>query len=88
MNVVFLKAFEKELAKTKDKKLALSIKGFIELMESSDSLQGIPQIKKLSGHKTAYRIRMGDYRLGFYFSANTITLAALGHRKEIYRRFP
>jgi len=60
----------------------------IELMEVVDSLEKTPNIKKLKGHKSAYRVRMGDYRLGFFFENSTILLARFLHRKDIYRIFP
>lgn len=57
-------------------------------MESIDSLDEIPNIKKLKGHKSAYRIRIGDYRLGFFFENTTIIFARFVHRKDIYKIFP
>jgi mRNA interferase RelE/StbE len=44
--------------------------------------------KKLTGFKTAYRIRMGQYRIGFYYENKTLELVRILHRKEIYRYFP
>jgi mRNA interferase RelE/StbE len=60
----------------------------VELMESVDSLEKIPNTKKLKGHKTAYRTRVGDYRLGFFFENSTMLLARFVHRKDIYKIFP
>ena len=57
-------------------------------MEKTDSLERIPNTKKLKGHKTAYRARIGDYRLGFFFENSTLTLARFVHRKDIYKLFP
>lgn len=44
--------------------------------------------KKLKGYKTAYRIRLGQYRLGFYYENNTVELVRILNRKDIYRYFP
>ena len=44
--------------------------------------------KKLTGFRTAYRIRMGQYRIGFYYENKTAELVRILHRKEIYRYFP
>ena len=38
----------------------------IENMEVAETLENIPNTKKLKDHKTAYRTRIGDYRLGFF----------------------
>ncbi|MGH2412635.1 MAG: type II toxin-antitoxin system RelE family toxin, partial [Microcystaceae cyanobacterium] len=36
----------------------------------------------------AYRIRLGDYRIGLFIEGKTVTFARVLHRKEIYRYFP
>ena len=43
-------------------------------MEAAESLKSIPNTKKLKGHKTAYRTRVGDYRLGFFLENSIILL--------------
>lgn len=88
MQVEFLKKFSKDLDDLKSKSLKLSLIRLIELMEEVDGLEKIPNTKKLKGHKTAYRTRLGDYRLGFFFENSTILLARFLHRKDIYKIFP
>jgi mRNA interferase RelE/StbE len=39
----------------------------INLLKNSTALKQVPDCKKLKGNKTAYRIRMGQYRVGFYY---------------------
>ncbi len=48
----------------------------------------IPHLKKMKGYKNAYRIRFGDYRIGFLFENNSIVLSRVMNRNEIYRYFP
>ncbi|CAN5357523.1 hypothetical protein BH11BAC3_BH11BAC3_40400 [soil metagenome] len=88
MKVEFLKKFSKDLDNLKIKQVKRSLIQLIELMEVVDSLEMIPNTKKLKGHKTAYRTRVGDYRLGFFFENSTISLARFLHRKDIYKIFP
>lgn len=88
MQVVFLAKFSKDLDKVKSKKLKKSILELIMDLENTDDLEKISNLKKLKGHKTAYRIRIGDYRLGLFFENNIVLLARLVHRKDIYRLFP
>ena len=57
-------------------------------MESVDSIDDLPNVKKLKGHKSACRIRVGDYRLGFFYENATISIARFVHRKDIYKIFP
>lgn len=40
---------------------------------------------KLKGRAGAYRLRSGDYRVVFAMNAETLTVEAVGDRKEIYR---
>ncbi len=88
MKIHFVKAFEKEISKIKDKRLALSVRFIISTLEASTSLRTVPNVKKLEGHKFAYRIRLGHYRIGFYFQNDEVTLAAFGSRRDIYKKFP
>jgi mRNA interferase RelE/StbE len=88
MKVEFLKRFSKDLDEIKTKSVKQSIIRLIELMETIDALDKIPNTKKLKGHKNAYRTRIGDYRLGFFFENSTILIARFLHRKDIYKIFP
>jgi mRNA interferase RelE/StbE len=88
MKVEFLKQFSKDLDNLKLKHVKPGLIHLIESMEVVDSLEKIPNTKKLKGHKTAYRTRIGDYRLGFFFENSTIILARFLHRKDIYKNFP
>jgi mRNA interferase RelE/StbE len=88
MNVEFLKKFSKDLNDVKSKQIKLALINLIELMETLDTLDKIPHTKKLRGYKSAYRTRIGEYRLGFFFENSTIILARFLHRKDIYNIFP
>jgi len=88
MNVEFLKRFSKDLDAIKNKSVKQALGRLIELMETVDALDKIPNTKKLKGHKSAYRTRITDYRVGFFFENSTILLARFLHRKDIYKIFP
>ena len=59
-----------------------SLVRLIELLEEVDSFDKIPNLKKLRVHKNAYRVRLGYYRLGYFFESTTITLSRFLHRKR------
>lgn len=59
-----------------------------EDMPGWTSLTGRSQIKCLSAQERAYRVRVGDYRIGFYCTGEELTFARVLHRREIYRYFP
>jgi mRNA interferase RelE/StbE len=44
---------------------------------------GQGDVKRLKGRAGA-RLRVGDWRIIFYVEGNTIVVAAVGHRREIY----
>ena len=52
------------------------------------SITEIRNLKKIKGHKDAYRIKLGDYRIGIFIKEDTITFSRVLHRKEVYRYFP
>ena len=45
-------------------------------------------IRKLRGFDDYYRIRIGNFRVGFKKSYDQIIFMRVLHRKDIYRRFP
>ena len=88
MKVEFSKKFSKDLDDVKTRPVKQALLRIIELIENARSLDNIPNTKKLKGHKTAYRTRVGDYRLGFFYENSTILLGRFVHRKDIYKIFP
>ena len=88
MRVKFGKLFSKDLLKIKDSTVKKDIVEVIELLENSQSIQNISNIKKMKGHSEAFRLRIGKYRLGFYFDGEVIELARFAKREDIYKLFP
>ena len=88
MKVVFDKSFSKKLLKTKDKKLAQSVLSVINEVKSVDNIYEIRNIKKLSGHDFAYRIRIGKYRIGVFIRNEVVEFSNFDHRNKIYKTFP
>ena len=88
MKLLIDKSFEKDTDKLNDQKLLQSIAECIDLILKVGKLSDIPNCKKLKGSKNAYRIRIGDYRIGFIFEKQTIELIRFLHRSVIYTFFP
>lgn len=88
MIVEFEKSFEKSILKIKDQAILLKIEKLILKLEASNSILEITSVKKLIGYKNYYRIRVGDYRLGFEKIGNKIRLIIFASRKDIYSIFP
>ena len=51
------------------------------LIEFAESGHG--NVKRLKGHD-GMRLRVGDWRVIFYEDQETIVVAAVGHRREVY----
>ncbi|WP_350106970.1 hypothetical protein [Fulvivirga sp.] len=88
MRVIFLKSFLNDIKKIKDAKLKQRLNTIIEKLESAESLEEIANLKKLKGHPTAYRIKLGDYKLGLFYDQEEVKLVRFLKRNDIYKLFP
>jgi mRNA interferase RelE/StbE len=83
------KSFQKDVNKINDQKIKTSIAEIIQLIREAENLSAINNLKKLTGFKDMYRIRLGNYRIGLRFSdSNELILVRFLHRKEIYQKWP
>lgn len=87
MNVEFRESFVKDLD-NRDTAVLQRLRKVIERLEQANSLQGIPNIKRMKGANVYYRVRVGDYRLGLKLDGRKLIAVRFLHRKEIYRYFP
>ena len=88
MKTAFKASFLKAIGKIDDNQLKADITNAILNVESADNLKQINNLKKLTGYKQYYRIRIGNYRIGIKLEADTVFFVAIDHRKNIYRIFP
>jgi mRNA-degrading endonuclease RelE of RelBE toxin-antitoxin system len=88
MTVEYLKQFSKDLLKIKDESLKDDLFNTIIALKNAETLNVLSNIKKLKGYQNAYRIRVGKYRLGFYFDGEVIEFARFAKREDIYKLFP
>jgi mRNA-degrading endonuclease RelE of RelBE toxin-antitoxin system len=88
MNVNYLPSFIKELKSLKSTPYFKPINTLVfEEIPKLDTFIDIKNLKKLQGYDNAYRIRVGDYRIGIIFQDGTVTFYRVLHRQEIYRYF-
>ncbi len=88
MKTLFRKSFERDIKKLKESSIRLAVLKAIEQVEAATELLTVPEVKKLSGSANAYRLRVGEYRVGLYLDGDTVEFVRLLHRREIYRFFP
>lgn len=72
--------FLNKLEQLTSKRIIRSVKGFSENPRARE-------FKRLKG-ETAFRLRVGDYRIIFDFDLknNRINIITIGHRKNIYKK--
>jgi mRNA interferase RelE/StbE len=88
MQVEYLSSFSKDINRISLKSVKSNLVKLIEIIENSDNLTRVPNLKKLVGHKSAYRVRIADYRVGFFYENHKVIFARIVHRKDIYKVFP
>jgi mRNA-degrading endonuclease RelE of RelBE toxin-antitoxin system len=88
MQVLFTRLFLKDIEKITDQSLKNEVKNAIESFETTSYLFEMANIKKMKGHKTAYRLRIGKYRIGFHFDGDFVKLTRFSKRDIIDNLFP
>jgi mRNA interferase RelE/StbE len=89
MNVRYKKKFLKDLKALQSTEVYEKICTLVlEEIPNAEDLSTIANLSKLKGDDTAYRIRVGDYRIGFFMEDDEIVMSRVLHRSEIYRYFP
>lgn len=88
MEIKVLRSFEKDIESINSKTILKRVNDLVEKMEAAESIDEVSGVKKLKGHKAAFRARIGAYRLGFFIEGGQIELVRFVHRKTIYQVFP
>jgi mRNA interferase RelE/StbE len=74
VKIVYRQSFEKDLLAIQDKNILKRIKSVLTSIENISKLSDIPNLKKMHGHNSAYRIRVGNFRLRFFLENNLLNL--------------
>ena len=88
MNVIILNSIAKDVKKINNSNFNDEILNFITILETANSIQEIPNLKKLAGHKESYRCRMGNFHIGINIENSNLILVRVALRKDFYRLFP
>ena len=88
MQILYKPSFTRDVKKVPIE-AQLNLRTVIESLKTAQGLNNIPNLKKLKGHKTAYRVKVNTFRLCFYYNDdNTLELTRFLPRKDVYRFFP
>ena len=88
MTTIFAAKFDKDLDKIEDEAMLERIAQVIEQIEAAQKPADIHNIKKMKGFKNAFRVRIGNYRMGVLIEKDTVKIARIALRKDIYDVFP
>ena len=88
MRVEFRKSFAKDLREISNQSLLKRVKITVEEIEQVESLADIANLKKLKSGVNHFRLRIGEYRLGFVLERERVIFVRFLHRKDIYKFFP
>lgn len=88
MDIEFRESFLKDVNHINEKGVKKKIAAVITESKAASSLSDVRNVKKMEGSENYYRIRIGDYRMGFRLQEKTLIFLRCLHRKDIYRYFP
>jgi mRNA interferase RelE/StbE len=88
LELEFRDSFLKDIKRIKETAVKNKIAAVISASRKVTTLHDLKNIKKLEGSDAYYRIRVGDYRIGFKLRDKTLIFIRCLHRKDIYRYFP
>jgi mRNA interferase RelE/StbE len=90
MQIEIYSSFARDAKKLPDN-VREDISNAIAIIQASKSFSDIPRVKDMKGGKKAknsYRMRIGDFRICFYFRNDIIELTRVLPRKDVYKVFP
>lgn len=88
MKVTYRTNFGRDVKRIRQPGIKTHIEQAIVDVKQAVRWSDIPHIKKLANSVNAYRIRVGDYRIGVLIVGDTVDFARVLPRREIYRKFP
>ena len=90
MNILFKPSFVKDFnklpAKKKEDVRKICTEDFLAAKDLTEFKYA--DVSSIKGFKGYYRIRTGDYRIGFKKEGQFIIFMRVRHRKDIYKFFP
>jgi mRNA interferase RelE/StbE len=88
VNVAFEASFARDLKRIRDRQLLRRVQQAIEAIKVAPNVAAMPDLVKMQGYDTFYRVRLGDYRMGIEIVEDKVIFARFLHRKDVYKYFP
>ena len=87
MQTIDTKKFIKNLAKLPiDDQIA--VLDALDKIENANVFGDIPNLKILKGYKNYFRLRVGNWRIGLFWTGEAFSVEDVGKRGDFYNRFP
>jgi|WetSurMetagenome_2_1015567.scaffolds.fasta_scaffold841308_1 mRNA interferase RelE/StbE len=89
MKVAYRKLFLKDLHNLRHTEVYGRIKDLVfETLPDCERLSEVQGLKPLRQKKNAFRIRLGEYRIGLKMEGDVVEVMRVLPRKDFYRYFP
>ena len=88
MRVEFTTRFSRDLRQIRSAEVRRQLIEKVEELEGANSLFDVAGVSRLTSTGRFYRIRIGNYRMGFSVAEDTVVLERFLPRDQIYRYFP
>ncbi len=88
MQFKFTPRFNRSVDRMRLASLRKKVLEVVHNVQEAATIRDVPNLKKLKGHPSAYRIRIGDHRIGILLEGDLVIFTTVDHRKKIYNRFP
>ena len=66
----------------------LAILDALDTIEAATKFGDIPNLKAIQGYKNYFRLRIGNWRIGLFWTGTAFRLEDVGKRGDFYNRFP
>ena len=88
MEIRYSRDFIRDLRRVRDASIRRRVDRAVDDLEAASTVAEVAGVRRIVSEGRRYRIRIGDYRLGFALDGNAVTLMRFMHRRQIYRHFP
>lgn len=88
MEVEYTPAFSRDLKRERNAELRRRVQQVIDELKAAPTVAAVRGAVRVTAPGRYYRIRVGDFRLGFALEGDRVVLLRFMHRRDIYRFFP
>jgi mRNA interferase RelE/StbE len=87
MQTIDTQKFNKSLAKLPAAD-QIAVLDALDDIESAEVFGDIPNLKPLKGYKNYFRLRVGNWRVGLFWTGDAFSVEDVGKRGDFYNGFP